>query len=371
MGDARAAPLLRAAFPKAGRNARENIVFMLGQLKDRNAVDLLLEALNDDGHMVRYYAAGSLGRIGDPRAVTALMELLKDEKWSIRESAATSLGDIGDPKALTSLLPLLQDKDSSVRYRAAWALGCLKDKQALAPLIRAVKNEDPELREGAAGGLGCLGDPVAVPHLIPLLKDSEPAVRRESADALGSLGDAKAVEHLLKLVDDEDRRVREKAAEAVRKLTGKTVHAMRLAMAEGRPPKAASAPVDKIVRRIDDTIREGVEWLVYEKKFVGRREGRSVVSFEEFLGARGLDSISVNALAFDMEHVWAATDAGAFCYDRQQHTWFEYAVNIEYIGLPVKSVCVEMGSSVVFDMEIDGKDRTFVLDTRSSKWRER
>jgi hypothetical protein len=75
--------------------------YALGEIKDAEAVPVLVSSLKSDrGHM-RRIAAHALGKIGDKRAVMPLIELLciEAQPVAVQASAINSLGRIGDPAA--------------------------------------------------------------------------------------------------------------------------------------------------------------------------------------------------------------------------------------------------------------------------------
>lgn len=126
--------------------------------------------------------------------------------------------------------------------------------------------------------------------------------------------------------------------------------------------------IDKVTRRVPDLFEKDTEWLIYDKKFVGRKHEGQIRNFEEFLEVRNLDSIQVNGLDFSRDYVWAATDRGAFCYDRRSSGWVEYAVNREHIGKPVRLVKVDPDGKVIFQMTVGGTRKVYILDPATSKW---
>jgi len=128
-------------------------------------------------------------------------------------------------------------------------------------------------------------------------------------------------------------------------------------------------------RFIADTGREGVKWLITNRQFVVRRHQGKTRYFREFLAVRGIDKIKVNGLAFGRDHVWAATDRGAFCYERKKATWTEYAVNREHIGEPVESVNVGDDGRAGFTMKLGSgektSEKTFFFDPATASWTEK
>ena len=135
------------------------------------------------------------------------------------------------------------------------------------------------------------------------------------------------------------------------------------------PAAAPAKPIDKVVRRVKDTTAKDVTWLIYEKMFVARSEGERIRNFEAFVSNRDLEGITVNGVDFSAASVWVATDRGAFCYERGNDAWVEYAVNREFIGEPVSGIEVRPDGSIAFDMGIKGKRKTYVLDPAVPSWR--
>ena len=75
-------------------------VHVLGELKDKRAVEPLIEALRDYGSIdysgsIRFGAASALGILKDRRAVEPLVQTLKDKSEVVRRYAAEALDRLG------------------------------------------------------------------------------------------------------------------------------------------------------------------------------------------------------------------------------------------------------------------------------------
>ena len=81
------------------------------------------------------------------------------------------LGALKDKRAVPILVPLLQDEQ--INYNVAWALGEIGDNQAIGPLIEALRDKSTDMRVSAISALEKLGAVVALPHLYALLNDHE------------------------------------------------------------------------------------------------------------------------------------------------------------------------------------------------------
>lgn len=76
---------------KQSVHRRQDVTFVLGEMRAKEAVPVLLEALRDTDALLRRLAADALGKIGDPRARDRLRLLLRDENAIVRKSAARAL----------------------------------------------------------------------------------------------------------------------------------------------------------------------------------------------------------------------------------------------------------------------------------------
>jgi hypothetical protein len=206
-----------------------------------------------------------------------------------------------------------------------------------------------------------------VEQLVARLEDENKYVIQHAAKSLGRLGDQRAVKALTELAAESEGSTKNEAQRALWRITER-------GGVKGGPgkevPETKVTEIDTVLSRIKDTAKEGVEWLIYEKRFVARKQKDKLRNFDEFMIARGIDSIKVGKLAFTEERVWAPTNVGAFCYERKSGIWVEYAVNRMHIGMPVDSIRVRDDKALEFAMKIEGKVKTYVFDAKSSSWAE-
>jgi HEAT repeat protein len=114
---------------------RRYLASVLGELKDRGSVPVLVESLDDPDAQTRIYTILALGQIGDPRAGQRISALLKDEDPAVRKAAAYALGQIGDRSAVPALAGAVNDQVPDVRWNSAIALSRFDDPRAL-PVLR-------------------------------------------------------------------------------------------------------------------------------------------------------------------------------------------------------------------------------------------
>jgi HEAT repeat protein len=149
----------------------------------------------DEDIRVRRFIALILGEMKERAAVPVLVDgLMRDEKlksvdWSQR-------GWLQRP----SLDEIAEDLVENQIY-TLWALGSIGDNSAVPGVLEQLRNPDPSVRKIAAYVAGALGDPRAIEPLSSLLGDSNEDVRWNAALALAQLGDSEGADLLVKLLD--------------------------------------------------------------------------------------------------------------------------------------------------------------------------
>jgi HEAT repeat protein len=168
LGGGKAVDLLLVALARHDGVAR-SAARELGLLGDPRALKPLAEALEDP--VLNQSCAEALLRYG-AKAVDVLLHALKSERAEARRLAASVLGELRDKRAVEPLAQTLQvDAEYAVRTAAATALGLLKDSRAVWVLVGTLKMRDettPErqselekLRQAATLALHKIGDPLA------------------------------------------------------------------------------------------------------------------------------------------------------------------------------------------------------------------
>ena len=202
---------------------------LLGELKDRRAVEPLIRIAKDDG-----FGIEELGKLGDERAVDVLIGIIEKDKgvvhsagiWPHWKEAITSLGNIGGKRSINALMNLFKEnpRDETVME----ALGTAKAEEAVPMLIELLERErDFNIKDIVIEVLGNIGDGRAVESLIQILNHKSLQGQRSNEfsciTALGEIGDERAVKLLEeKMLEYEGNELFQKAtAEALKKITGK------------------------------------------------------------------------------------------------------------------------------------------------------
>ena len=92
-------------------------IYILGELKAKEAVDVLIKRLDFHENEVLWEELDnlsviySLGKIKDEHAVKPLIKLLKNKPFDVTSAAAWALGEIGDKRAIPALEKALKDDE--------------------------------------------------------------------------------------------------------------------------------------------------------------------------------------------------------------------------------------------------------------------
>jgi hypothetical protein len=127
--------------------------YIIGSIKDTQAIDLFITALNNENSRTRVVAINALENIVDSRAVDPLIKKLDDENAAVRRAAINALRSIGDYHAVDPLIKKLDDENAAVRRAAINALENIGDSRAVDPLIKKLDDENAEIRSSALGVL--------------------------------------------------------------------------------------------------------------------------------------------------------------------------------------------------------------------------
>ncbi len=156
--DRRAIPELEAWLTHDDRHLRGTVAFVLGRLGDPRGFETIATILAD-----RSPRASSQG-------IAAGKWTLQAQIREDRYYAAHLLGDLKDRRGVALLIPLLNDED--VAHVVPWSLAEIADRRAIGPLIEQLGRDDPSMRVLAIGALEQLGAREALPRLRALLQDT-------------------------------------------------------------------------------------------------------------------------------------------------------------------------------------------------------
>ena len=147
-------PILLRALKDEDENVRAVAAASLGKLRYSRAAPQLVRALADKSERVKAHAEWALENIGD-EAIPAVMEGAK--RTATRFRAFRLLGRLKARQAVLLLVEGLRDRKPEIRTIAAWALGEIGDQSAIPALQQLLGDKNPEVRREAVIALGKLG----------------------------------------------------------------------------------------------------------------------------------------------------------------------------------------------------------------------
>ncbi|MBU0985168.1 MAG: HEAT repeat domain-containing protein, partial [candidate division Zixibacteria bacterium] len=160
-----------------------NTIFVLGSLRDPQAVPFLRERISDTDVRVRRELIAALEKIGGEDTVDCLMVMADDPDRSIREAAIITIGLVGSPEAAPLLMDIARRHPQQAQ-KAVTALGKMGGGEATA-FLKKLLAEPQELAE-LAGGM--------------VSKDD---LRVAIIKSLGQIGDRDAIDQIKKFQEGQ------------------------------------------------------------------------------------------------------------------------------------------------------------------------
>ncbi|MEK7333665.1 MAG: HEAT repeat domain-containing protein [Nitrospirota bacterium] len=169
-----------------------NIIYILGKIGDKKAVDYLIKTVNHSDIRVRKEVIKALGELGTSGVLQTLKECLDDPEVQIRTSTARALGNIRSAAAKSIILQRMADKnfnknDFNEKKEFYEVLSRWKDNDVIEFLMKILKKKaffgravNDENRACAAYCFGLMGCKEALP-LLYKIRDSQNKLLREYA----------------------------------------------------------------------------------------------------------------------------------------------------------------------------------------------
>jgi HEAT repeat protein len=134
------------------QDVRKFAVDILGTIRDRSSVEVVVRALSDSSPNVVCSAAEALGLLADPKSVGPLVETY-ERFVGARAQIIEALGKIGDHGALPVFVKALNDTDPVVVFTAVEAMGNMRTREVEPYLRKLLKREDSALQEAVVSSL--------------------------------------------------------------------------------------------------------------------------------------------------------------------------------------------------------------------------
>ncbi len=164
-------------FPKARPEARPEIITMLGQRGDKDALPLVRSSLSDPDPQVRLEAAPVLGKLEGKKAVPDLIAYLgKFTGKSDQDAAKAALMSVSGTEEITLLKPLLKDGDPASSASAIDLMAWSRNHELFGDVLTCTSSADETVKTSAFRALQSLAEPADQGKLLELLTsvDREP-----------------------------------------------------------------------------------------------------------------------------------------------------------------------------------------------------
>jgi HEAT repeat protein len=170
---------------------------VLGEMKERAVVPVLLQQLHSKRPLVRTQAVFVLGALGDPEAIPGLIAALTDAAPTVKAPAIDALVQLNARQAFPKIAQLCGDPDPTVRSRAIAGLFSLAQKNEMQREVAAVLSDVLDRTKGEARAeilmaFGRTGKKEGAQSVVPHLSDDDAKVRAAAAVALGNMGATEA-----------------------------------------------------------------------------------------------------------------------------------------------------------------------------------
>ena len=218
--------------------------YLLGLVRDRDHVELLIPLLADRDLDVRLIAAHSLGEIGATSAANGILQAIRTTRGRMGLPARVAVEALlGMGVEIAAVIEAgLTSHDAAVRNVCAQVAGHGTIFSAAPQLsILLATATEGEVRASAAMALGRVGGANEAGALARHTDSSEVAeLRRTCAIALGDLGRQESLDTLVILLGDDDRRLAQLAADSLIQF-GESGIARLKAIAVDETPSARAA----------------------------------------------------------------------------------------------------------------------------------
>jgi putative heme-binding domain-containing protein len=232
---------------------REELFLALGELRDVNAVELVISTLSDmqtseDVHVAAITAAQQIAGEQLGKALVQFIQAATADRPRANEAAARALGELKISQAVDPLNRLLQFDDQRVHLAVLEALSRIGNKDAIDLLSNLSNSDSDEIRAGAIAALGEVRSAEATASLLRALMNDED--RSLVVDALTRRPDEAALDPYLEGLASSNADLRHKCRQAI--------HSLRASLrpqVEKRLPQLST----EVISRLQDIYRDDLE----------------------------------------------------------------------------------------------------------------
>ncbi len=172
----------------------KNIIYILGEIGDRSAIEHLIRVARHDDRRVRREAVRVLGKLGAKDVLHVLKDCMSDTEEIVRITTVRTIGEINSPLSKKIILEKINDKNFvDVNFyekkEVFEALSHWKERDVIDPLRKIIKkhvffgrSKYDEVKAAAAYCLGLIGDKDSV-EILGSVKQSKNKLLRDHVEA--------------------------------------------------------------------------------------------------------------------------------------------------------------------------------------------
>ncbi|MCS7249443.1 MAG: HEAT repeat domain-containing protein [candidate division WOR-3 bacterium] len=255
IGDERAIEGLANLFNDRDINVRIAAVNALANIKSEKTCSYLLDLLSSPNSTIADLAKRALTKLGEKSVNILLNELIKIKEEEKRIKIIEILGDIKNKESIEVLLEICKERNSLVRFHSALAISKIvalppieKRKEIINTMLELLKDELAIVRATALEVLGILRADEVFEEIIKMLEDPETSVKRKAIWAISEIGGKRAVDILRKAINSEESIVKIEVINSLIKLKDKEALPLLKKIARPWPFSKEDGEVKKVAK---------------------------------------------------------------------------------------------------------------------------
>ncbi len=218
----------------------------------------LIRCLKDEDGHVRGNAAIALSHLNNPEAIKHIKRLLLDEYENVQEEAIKSLSKFKKWLDIDEIKKGLLDKNHILQRNTVILLGLIGNKNSIEALGITLKSSSVKVRISVVQALGAIGGANAVKFLFLALTDEFAEVRRVAAIAIGRIRSNKGLQPLILLLSDIDVKVRAASAEALGRLGNKKAVDPLLGLLKDESGFVRTATIESLANFKEEKVKDSL-----------------------------------------------------------------------------------------------------------------
>jgi HEAT repeat protein len=265
---------------KIVKNKKEDVEYrieicnLIGKIKSKNSIPVLVELLKESHPGLRKEAVKAIGELKDTSCLKYIVKMLDDPHDIVRREAIIAIKKTEDKRAINFLRRmLLKERDYSNISEILRALGDLKAKEALKEIFNFLKFKEENIKISSIYAIGEIGEinKEIVDTFLNLLENGTDYIKREVIISLGKIKCKEAVQKIAKFLNSPNRTLK---FEAIKSLSNIESDSSLIFLINEifDPDKEIRDFVKEIIKN-REKIGEKLENIIYKEKDLKTKKG--------------------------------------------------------------------------------------------------